>query len=754
MYDTEVGMKFGGQPFWHHLECFATIRGEYDFFISGDNLPGFKALEKNDQKLVLDALPYGINYKNVCRYQISYNLYYFRTIKVDEIQKKKMKREPLKETDKILNQELETLIQQQSQKLFDIRDMLERNCSKSVLQSILTINNSCQIQDKEELLNRCSDMINFGALAKCQKCLNGDMIFTKHGYTCNGATSEWAFCGNFVEKPLRLKCKIPKALKNCNGANNFFASYKSIIVDRAVRPLPNVLPMTKGVLPRERMSELNGPRVTRERLPLYNLHVVAIGTLKQTKLELKEKIERLGGKLVTKLQRMIAVVISNENEVEKMNKRMREVKDLNIQVVPEEFLDEITSSNTIEKIKSMSICNWGSDPLSRLPQDEHTGPRESMFVRGAQKVANVILKNGTVVDPQTGLDEIAHVFRDEGVLYTSTLGLTDIQRNKNSFFKLQILKSDIGRDYWLFTSWGRIGTKVGDSSLQRCSSGAEAIVEFENIYKCKTGNKWNSGYFQKRPGCYYPIDVDYDDGKEKIQTMAEKSTIPSKLPKTVQDLVSLLFDIDTMKQTMMEFKLDLDKMPLGRLSKKQLQEGYQTLTKISELVARGASRGEFVGASNKFYTLIPHNFGVRRAPVIDTLEVVQSKREMIDNLMEIEIAYALLQADTDNKLNPVDARYEQLKTKLEALDHASEEFQLIQTYVTNTHAETHQQYDLEIVDVFKMDRQGEKRRYKPFRKLHNRQLLWHGSRLTNYVGILANGLKIAPAEAPVTGKVI
>jgi poly [ADP-ribose] polymerase len=30
-------------------------------------------------------------------------------------------------------------------------------------------------------------------------------------------------------------------------------------------------------------------------------------------------------------------------------------------------------------------------------------------------------------------------------------------------------------------------------------------------------------------------------------------------------------------------------------------------------------------------------------------------------------------------------------------------------------------------------------------------LLWHGSRLTNYVGIISQGLRIAPPEAPVTG---
>lgn len=37
------------------------------------------------------------------------------------------------------------------------------------------------------------------------------------------------------------------------------------------------------------------------------------------------------------------------------------------------------------------------------------------------------------------------------------------------------------------------------------------------------------------------------------------------------------------------------------------------------------------------------------------------------------------------------------------------------------------------------------------KNIHNRKLLWHGSRLTNFVGILSQGLRIAPPEAPVTG---
>lgn len=35
--------------------------------------------------------------------------------------------------------------------------------------------------------------------------------------------------------------------------------------------------------------------------------------------------------------------------------------------------------------------------------------------------------------------------------------------------------------------------------------------------------------------------------------------------------------------------------------------------------------------------------------------------------------------------------------------------------------------------------------------IKNKMLLWHGSRLTNFVGIISQGLRIAPPEAPVTG---
>jgi poly [ADP-ribose] polymerase 1 len=666
--------------------------------------------------------------------------------RVKGIDKKAVKKAKLDKKSSKASNDLEERIAQQTKEFFAIRDNLKKFANAKILQELLKLNGSNPIQSVEKMLDRCADFITFGAIVKCSQCKTGDMVFEKHGYRCNGKINEWADCKWFEATPKRFKCKIPDSLKASNKENRIDDYLTAMTVrDRAVREYVKQQPI----------SNPNDIKVQRKREPLYNMHVVPIGLPTSQRPAMKRKIESMGGKLVTKLQPMIAFVISTPEVVEKMGKRMEEVEKLKIQVVDESFLDAVANGSpedTIESIKELEISDWGSDPLTRIPQEETRGQRESLYTRGVSKVANMKMKNGVAIDPASGLADKAHVYQREGVLYTTVLGFTDIQKNKNSYFKIQVLQSDDLREFWIFSSWGRIGTKIGDSSTEQCSCAGTAVGHFEQLYRLKTGNQFNSGKeFVKQPGKFYPIDIDYEEDDSKKKMLEEKSKIPSKLSEEVQDLVKMLFDVNVMNQMMVEFKLDLERMPLGRLSKKQLQEANETLKELSELIVEGAPKIHFVAMSNKFYTLVPHSFGMKHAPVIDTLEMIKEKTDMIESLLEIEIAYSMLQEDIDDEKNPLDHRYDQLKTEISALDRSSKEFKLIEQYVANTHAETHNEYKIEIEEVFKVDREGEKQRYKPFKKLHNRQLLWHGSRLTNFVGILKNGLRIAPPEAPVTG---
>lgn len=128
---------------------------------------------------------------------------------------------------------------------------------------------------------------------------------------------------------------------------------------------------------------------------------------------------------------------------------------------------------------------------------------------------------------------------------------------------------------------------------------------------------------------------------------------------------------------------------------------------------------------------------------------------MLNNLLEIEIAFNILNTNgSDAAEDPIDAHYKKLKCHMEVLDRSCDEFKHINEYIKNTHAKTHSNYTLEIEDVFKICRDGEDTHFDKFRSLHNRKLLWHGSRLTNFAGILSQGLRIAPPEAPSTGYMV
>lgn len=303
----------------------------------------------------------------------------------------------------------------------------------------------------------------------------------------------------------------------------------------------------------------------------------------------------------------------------------------------------------------------------------------------------------------------------------------------------------------MFSSWGRIGTTIGDSKNDYCPDLITAVSEFERIYEKQTGNKFEAEDFKKLPGKYYPIDVDFGiDSARKLRT---ESLFPSTLPQPVQKLMKIIFDVNEMTKMMIDYDLDMEKMPLGKLSASQISKAMTVLTQMLDLIKTGATHTKFIGASNHFYSLIPHNFGKSTPPVLRTTEAINKKADMLQNLLELEVAYNLImnEAAADDDRNPWDLHYDQLNTELLVVDPESEEFEWLERYMRNTHGHTHDSYSLEIADIFRVQRYGERKRFDPFVKMANRKMLWHGSRTTNFVGILSHGLRIAPPEAPMSG---
>uniref|UniRef100_A0A4W3HYA8 Poly [ADP-ribose] polymerase n=1 Tax=Callorhinchus milii TaxID=7868 RepID=A0A4W3HYA8_CALMI len=726
---------------WYHTDCFVAKRAELGFLpvYSATQLMGFQTLAGEDRDELKQQLP-GVKVEG--------------KRKGDEVdgelgtKKKKKKEEKMSREDKALKE--------QTQLIWNIKDELKKSCSTNDMKELLISNKQEVPSGESAILDRVSDGMAFGALQPCEEC-KGQLVFKSDAYYCTGNITAWTKCTFSVHTPNRKDWVIPKAFHEVPFLKKFKFKRQDRILGPSVQPTDT---------PSSTLTEIS-PSSTLKDKPLTDMKVLLVGKMSKNKDEAKTLVEELGGKTTTTVNKA-TLCISSKREVEKMSKKMEELKEAGVQVVLCDILEDLKSGKAPlqELLLTHGISPWGaevkaqpSNPQPRAqekPSRATTGKSSSAKVKHeegsskSEKKMKLTVKGGAAVDPDSGLEDSTHVFEQNGKMLSATLGLVDISRGTNSYYKLQLLEDDNKRRYWVFRAWGRVGTTIGGNKLEKMSSKEEAVEHFLALYEEKTGNAWHSKTFNKFPNKFYPLEIDYGQDEEAVRKLTASSGTKSKLDRAVQDLIKMIFDVESMKKAMVEFEIDLQKMPLGKLSKRQIQSAYSILNEVQQV--DGGKLSQILDLSNRFYTLIPHDFGMKKPALLNNEDYIQAKVQMLDNLLDIEVAYSLLKGGKEDEgKDPIDINYEKLHTNIEVLDKTTDEAKIIMEYVKNTHAATHNQYDLEVVEIFKVRRDGEGQRFKPFSDFHNRQLLWHGSRATNYAGILSQGLRIAPPEAPVTG---
>ncbi|XP_013868462.1 poly [ADP-ribose] polymerase 2 [Austrofundulus limnaeus] len=386
-----------------------------------------------------------------------------------------------------------------------------------------------------------------------------------------------------------------------------------------------------------------------------------------------------------------------------------------------------------------------SETKKEMPEEE---------VKSEEVVRTVVMKGKAPVDPEckTKLGK-AHVYNEGTDVFDVMLNQTNLQFNNNKYYLIQLLEDDSSKAYSVWMRWGRVG-KVGQSSLVACGADLlKAKDVFKKKFLDKTKNEWeHRGSFEKVAGKYDMVFMDYSaNEKEENQTAVDAAPKrkPSTLHTKVQSLLELICDLKAMEECVLEMKFDTKKAPLGKLTQEQIRAGYAALKKIEDCLKKKGGSRELLEACNQFYTRIPHDFGLKTPPVIRTEEELKEKIALLEALSDIQIAVKMVQSNTESDEHPLDRQYHSLQCKLQPLDSTSHEYQVVEKYLQTSHAPTHCDYTMTVLDVFSVDRDEESNSF--LSQLHNRTLLWHGSRLSNWVGILSKGLRVAPPEAPVTG---
>jgi len=365
---------------------------------------------------------------------------------------------------------------------------------------------------------------------------------------------------------------------------------------------------------------------------------------------------------------------------------------------------------------------------------------------------------------------------DDSTIYDVTLNQSDSGANANKFYRMQLLK-DPHNIWWTWTRWGRVG-EGGQRKMLGGGGFDEALTEFEKKFKDKTGNTWEQRATGPiRPKKYAFIERSYDDsdsegeedlpGADKRKKVKEEDdeeeekAIESKLPEPTQRLLKLIFNQEYFNNTFDSFNYDAKKMPPGKLSKSSLMRGYDVLKTLAAIVGGTGTAAEIQNLSNQYLSLVPHVVHRNsRPPVLNSMDQIKKEIELLETLTDMQLANDLMKNAKKSKehaeeINLLDRQFQGLgMQEMTPLEYKTTEFTELENYLTKSVGHTHgTRYKVQ--DIFRIERSGEHGRFDTsnYAKIpnKNRRLLWHGSRATNFGGILSQGLRIAPPEAPVSG---
>ncbi|XP_060636115.2 poly [ADP-ribose] polymerase 2 [Anolis sagrei] len=401
--------------------------------------------------------------------------------------------------------------------------------------------------------------------------------------------------------------------------------------------------------------------------------------------------------------------------------------------------------NTINPIPAKKARNRGGTSASQ-------GEGDSTAVK------TLIVKGKAPVDPEcTAKLGKAHVYCEGDDVYDVMLNQTNVQFNNNKYYLIQLLEDDGSRNYSVWMRWGRVGKPGQHSLVSFAGALAKAKDLFTKKFLDKTKNEWTKRQnFEKVPGKYDLLHLDYEanDASEEEATSEKTNSCPtpeSLLEPRVQALVQLICNIRTMEEMVMEMKYDTKKAPLGKLTAEQIRAGYQSLQKVEACLKRKQTGRTLLEACNEFYTRIPHDFGLKTPPLIHTEKELKEKVQLLEALSEIRIGIKAVRSEQLDQEHPLDRSYRGLNCDLQPLEKESPDYQVLERYLSSTHAPTHQDYTMTLLEVFVLKKENADSDSVFCSDLPNRMLLWHGSRLGNWAGILSQGLRVAPPEAPVTG---
>lgn len=244
--------------------------------------------------------------------------------------------------------------------------------------------------------------------------------------------------------------------------------------------------------------------------------------------------------------------------------------------------------------------------------------------------------------------------------FSAVLVLEDISYNQISqvkVFKMQLFERNDKQKWYVWVAQGMIPesefSKQNEDDIDASELNTKfeefydrinAQAQFEKLFFQKTANKWTEkDFFKGKPGKFNLLNKD----KNK-QVLLEAQEVEKELTKIISEndvkfectldvelktMMETIFDLKAMKAYLTELGLDVERMPLGKLTPEKVKRGHNLLCEIQRLVVSDENRKHLsmlVALSNDLYCAVPHFFGIKKPPTIDHLVRIKEKTRLLE----------------------------------------------------------------------------------------------------------------------------
>jgi ankyrin repeat protein len=328
------------------------------------------------------------------------------------------------------------------------------------------------------------------------------------------------------------------------------------------------------------------------------------------------------------------------------------------------------------------------------------------------------------------------------------------------FYRMQLLRDTNRQVIVLFTRWGRIG-EVGMHQRTAFSDLPSGESEFRKIFKQKSGNEWGTP-FRAVQGKYKVLALSLKSVKHNdFLKPLNYDGVPTSLHPSVAAALIVVTDVKLYHLQFQSFQINIEVLNFSNIPHSTIEEAETVLKEISrhnKQLSRGkvtdtseilTLKQEVMDLSSRYYELIPKlDFKNVMIPPIVNDDDLKANFDLLQTLRNVEAASKMLLGAKlrEKVVSPLDYIVNSMQLRLEAVETESAEHRLLARYVV---AGGHSMD--KVGSIIRVERSSEAERIKQWSDVKNRKLLWHGSTNANFVGILSQGLKIAPREAPVTG---